>query len=146
MALLRRFKMDKLVRDTAPLMLEKKGARVSTHVLPFEERRHHLMLKLTEEVEELSSALTLEDFQEEIADLLEVFAALVSSWGVEMKTIEKIRLQKREERGGFDKGIFMEFVEVETSDDLHPIIQYCLANPKAYPEISIVPPSAANEG
>jgi len=142
---LRRFKMDKLVRDRAPIMLEKKGARVATHVLPFEERRHHLMLKLREEVEELSSALTLEDFQEEMADLLEVYAALVSCWGVEMKTIEELRLKKREERGGFDKGIFMEFVEVETSDNLHPIIQYCLANPNAYPEVSISSPTATNE-
>lgn len=136
MSLLRRFKMDKLVRDKAPLMLEKKGARVVMHTLPSEEHIHHLVLKLKEETEELSSALTPEDFQEEMADILEVLAALSKCWGVEMTVIEEKRLQKREERGGFETGLFVEFVEVETSDASHPILQYCLANPRAYPEIS----------
>ncbi|MBI2706768.1 MAG: nucleoside triphosphate pyrophosphohydrolase [Proteobacteria bacterium] len=142
MAPRRRFKMGKLVRDKAPLLLERKGARVSTHLLPVEEHLHHLQLKLREEAEELSSALTPEDFQDEMADILEVLTALAGCWRIEMKTIEQTRLQKREERGGFEKGTFMEFVEVETSDNFHPVLQYCLANPKAYPEIPISPHSS----
>jgi predicted house-cleaning noncanonical NTP pyrophosphatase (MazG superfamily) len=118
-------------------MLERKGARVVMHTLPPEEHIHHLLLKLREETEELSSALTSEDFQEEMADILEVLSALSKRWGVEMPAIEEKRLQKHEDRGGFETGTFVEFVEVETSDASHPILQYCLANPKAYPEISL---------
>ncbi len=142
MILRRRFKMDKLVRDKAPLMLERKGARVSKHVLPVEEHLYHLKLKLMEEAEELSSALTPEDVQEELADLLEILATLARCYEIKMETIEQLRLQKREERGGFDEGTFVEFVEVDTSDNFHPIVQYCLANPKAYPEVPTFPHSS----
>jgi len=48
---------------------------------------------------------------EELADILEVIQALTSDLGVDSSKLAKIRQQKRNERGGFDKRIFLINVE-----------------------------------
>ncbi len=96
----------------------------------------HLKLKLKEEAEEVCKAENPKELKEEIADVLEVLYALSKKFGLRWEHIEKERLQKRDNRGGFKKGTFVEFVEVDSFDDSHPIVQHCLENPDKYPEIS----------
>jgi predicted house-cleaning noncanonical NTP pyrophosphatase (MazG superfamily) len=134
---LRRFKMDSLVREKMPSRIKKLGGRVQLRRLDSETYPQYLKLKLKEEVEEVCNAETPKDIKEEIADVLEVIYTLAKSYGLQLDHIEQTRLQKRKERGGFNKGIFAEYVEVDTEedDDEHPIVQYCLEDPKKYPEI-----------
>ena len=131
----RRFKIGTLVRDKMPERIEKLGGYVNFQHLDADGYLQHLRLKLKEEAEELCKAATPKEIQEEIADVLEVLQAFAKKNGLKWVHIEKKRLQKRDERGGFKRGTFVEFVEVEAFDDSHPIVQYCLANPEDYPEI-----------
>ena len=131
----RRFKIGTLVRDKMPERIQKLGGYVSAYNLDPDAHVHYLKLKLKEEAEEVCKAETPRELKEEMADVLEVLYALSKKFGLRWEHIEKERLQKREGRGGFKKGTVVEFVEVESFDNSHPIVQYCLANPEAYPEI-----------
>lgn len=135
MAPLRRFKIGQLVRNKVPSRIQKLGGRVEIHSLDSEAYLHHLRLKLREETEEVLAATTPKDIKEELADILEVLQALATSYGLQWEHVEKKRLQKQEERGGFKKAVFAEFVEVEAADDSHPVVKYCLSCSEKYPEI-----------
>lgn len=132
---MRRFKIENLVRDRMPERIQKLGGYATARILTSDEHLEQLKCKLKEEAEEVCNATDLKELKEEIADVMEVLYALAKKHGLRFDHIEQTRLQKREERGGFKRGTFVEFVEVETDDESHPIIQYCLANPQAYPEI-----------
>ncbi|OJW51765.1 MAG: hypothetical protein BGO67_05470 [Alphaproteobacteria bacterium 41-28] len=131
----RRFKVATLVRDKMPDRIQQLGGSVEMHLLDPEDHINYLKLKLKEEAEEVCQADNPKELKEEMADVLEVLYALSKKFGLRWEHIEKERLQKRDNRGGFKKGTFVEFVEVESFDDSHPLIQYCLANPDKYPEI-----------
>jgi predicted house-cleaning noncanonical NTP pyrophosphatase (MazG superfamily) len=131
----RSFRIEALVRDKMPQRIKKLGGYVGTYPLDSKDYSHHLQLKLREEIEEVIAATTAKDIKEEIADVLEVLHAIAQTHGLQWEHVEKKRMQKKEERGGFKKGIFAEFVEVEAEDDSHPIIEYCLSRPQEYPEI-----------
>jgi predicted house-cleaning noncanonical NTP pyrophosphatase (MazG superfamily) len=130
------FQIEALVRDKMPQRLRKLGGYVGVHYLDPKDLRHHLKLKLKEEVDEVLAATTPKDIKEEIADVLEVLYSLAKTYDFQIDHLEKKRIQKYNERGGFKKGIFAEFVEVEDCDDSHPVVQYCLSNPEKYPEIN----------
>lgn len=131
----RRFKMETLVRDKMPKRLEKLGVFVEGYPLNSKDLLDHLKLKLQEEVDEVLSATTAKDIKEEIADVMEVLYSIAKYYGLQIEHLEKKRIQKQAERGGFTKGLFVEFVEVEESGDSHPVIEYCLSQPEKYPEI-----------
>ena len=135
MILTRRFKVEKLVRDKMPKRMQKLGGRVEIHYLDSQSYLRQLKLKLLEEAEELLASSTPKDIKEEIADVLEVLHAIAKCHGLQFEHIEKKRIQKQQERGGFEKAIFVETVEVDVLEDSHPILEYCLANPEEYPEI-----------
>ena len=132
----RRFRMETLVRDKMPKRLGKLGVYVEGHSLHPKDHIDHLKLKLQEEVDEVINAVTPKEIKEEIADVLEVLYTIAKYYNLQIEHLEKKRLQKQGERGGFSKGLFVEFVEVEDSEDSHPVIEYCLAQPDKYPEIT----------
>ena len=47
---------------------------------------------------------------EELADLLEVMSAVAAARGSSIEEVEKIRVRKKEKRGGFEKRILLETV------------------------------------
>ena len=47
---------------------------------------------------------------EELADLLEVMSAVAAARGSSLDEVERIRLGKKEKRGGFEKKILLETV------------------------------------
>lgn len=63
-----------------------------------------LLLKLHEEIEEIAGAAT---DPEEYADLLEALLELARMNRVSWTSIEQALLKKREERGGFRRGMVM---------------------------------------
>jgi len=132
----RRFKMQTLVRDKMPKRLGKLDVFVEGYSLNSKDLIDHLKLKLEEEVEEVLCASTAKDIKEEIADVMEVLYAIAKYYGLQIEHLEKKRLQKQAEKGGFTKGLFVEFVEVEDSEESHPVIEFCLAQPDKYPEIT----------
>ena len=131
----RRFRMETLVRDKMPKRLEKLGVFVEGYPLNSKDLLDHLKLKLQEEVDEVLNATTAKDIKEEIADVMEVLYSIAKYYGLQTEHLEKKRIQKQAERGGFTKGLFVEFVEVDDSDEPHPVIEYCLSQPDKYPEI-----------
>ena len=95
---------NKLVRDAIPEIIERKGGTAHTHSVVGQEYEDLLFQKLIEESEELLSDRNAE----EIADVLEVLVACAKAVGVEWPEIERLRQVKRDERGGFDRGIVLE--------------------------------------
>lgn len=102
---------NKLVRDKIPEIIEAKGKEVSTTILSNEEYIKELKTKCLEEVDEYMKATTNEEAKEELADVLEVLHAIAKTHGSSMEEIERIRLRKKQERGGFQERIFLIDVE-----------------------------------
>lgn len=99
---------NKLVRDKIPEMLFEKKIQCITRLLGKEEEYAALRSKLKEEVDEFFRAHTREEKVEELADILEVLFALSERLDCPLLDLEKIRQSKKEKRGGFSKGIFLE--------------------------------------
>ena len=98
---------NKIVRDRIPEIIENNGLRAVCRIPEKEEIIRGLEAKLTEELTEY-----LEDHSlEEMADLLEVMHGILHHRGVSWDDLERIRLEKREKRGGFEQGIYLEATE-----------------------------------
>lgn len=98
---------DKLIRDRIPEIIAANGKHCKTRILSEDEMHKHLVGKLQEEVDELCKQPCVE----EIADIIEVLMALAKQLGSSMDEVEQVRLCKYAERGGFEKRLFLEYVE-----------------------------------
>ena len=105
--LMERKVFNKLVRDKIPEMLEKNGGDPETEILNDEKYKICLYEKLKEEYEETVNSYSKENLAEELADLLEVMISISKINGINFAEIEKIRLTKKEKRGGFDSKILL---------------------------------------
>lgn len=76
-------------------------------------REHAIQIKrkLVEELREYQETSNNEDAIEELADLLELIYAVLPLHGSSMEKLEKVRVEKREKRGGFEKGYFLTEVQ-----------------------------------
>ena len=92
---------NKLVRDKISDILDAKGISYEKRVADSGEYKNELIKKLGEEVAEFSEAGAVE----ELADVLEVVAALKKL--PEYETVEEVRQQKFDERGGFEARIIL---------------------------------------
>ncbi len=98
---------NKLIRDNNVKIMQDKGCRVTYEILDDKRYGEELDKKLKEEVEEY-----LDDYSiEEMADVMEVIYAILKYRGVSMEEVEKIRKQKRDRKGAFEKKIFLKDVE-----------------------------------
>ncbi|MEU6741999.1 nucleoside triphosphate pyrophosphohydrolase [Streptosporangium sandarakinum] len=98
--------MGKLVRDKIPDIIRQSGEEPVITVLDDIDYRSALLTKLFEEATELGEA-SLSDVAEEIADVYEVLRALAMVNGHDWSAIEKVAAGKREERGGFDRRLYL---------------------------------------
>ncbi|MBD3363006.1 phosphoribosyl-ATP pyrophosphohydrolase [Candidatus Dojkabacteria bacterium] len=96
---------QKLVRDKIPEIIRgETGKEPKIHIAKEREFKNELKKKLLEEVDEF-----FEDFQpEELADILEVLIKFSKVIGTDLKDIERIRMNKKKNRGGFEKRIILE--------------------------------------
>lgn len=90
----------KLVRDKIPDIIRETGAEPDVTVAMGSVYLELLGRKMGEELEEYME----EPSYEEAADMLEVFRALVAYHGLDLDEIERVRVQKHLERGGFESG------------------------------------------
>lgn len=102
---------NKLVRDQIPQVIEKSGSNFATRVLEKPEHLKEIKNKLFEEVKEYSDTDNRQDALEELADILELIHATLPIHQATFEELEKIRIAKKEKRGGFKEGIFL--IEVE---------------------------------
>lgn len=129
----RRFRVEKLIRDRLPQMMRDQGLTVFDRRMETGEFVARLKEKLIEEAREAAASDTREELVEELADLAEVITALTATAEITPDEIEAVRLKKRAERGGFDERMFNAAVE---APDGAPAIEYYLARPLQYPEIT----------
>ncbi len=98
---------NKLVRDKITDIIEADGRIAKYRILDNNEYRQELNLKLQEEVTEY-----LDDNNvEELADIVEVIYGILNSMDITIDEFEKVRIKKQEERGTFNKKIYLEEAE-----------------------------------
>jgi predicted house-cleaning noncanonical NTP pyrophosphatase (MazG superfamily) len=126
-----RFKVDKLIRDKLPAMMEGQGLTVFARRLDDAEFVQRLKAKLIEEATEASAAGARAELIDELADVREVMLALAEISGIGEDEIEARRIAKRAERGGFDERIHNAAVEGDAGS---VGAAYYLARPGQYPQ------------
>lgn len=126
------FKVEKLIRDKIPAILESKGIVVHAKTMDDKEFISKLKDKLLEETREVLEADNPDELCEELADVLEVVHALSNVNGLTMQQIEQSRLKKREIKGGFENRIYNSSIDIEENNQS---ISYYLNKPHQYPEV-----------
>ena len=100
---------NKLVRDKIPEIIEASGKTCETEILDEGEYLRMVDAKLDEELAEYHQDQNLE----ELADLLEVIRAAAVARGYTLEDLERVRAEKYEARGGFEKKILLKSVTSE---------------------------------
>jgi len=109
---------NKLVRDNIPDIISASGKHPVICSVPSGEILNHLDQKLSEESQEY-----FEDHSvEELADILEVLHGIAFHKGISWDEVESVRLDKRKERGGFEKGVFLTEVREYATTGPAPVI------------------------
>ena len=96
-------KYNKAIRDKIPEIIQKDGHSCNVETLSDEQFLEHLEKKISEEVAEYQN----DKNPEELADILEVIYRVAQLRGVSKEELEKIRIKKSKERGGFEKNLFL---------------------------------------
>lgn len=99
---------DKLVRDKIPEIIKASGKRAVTRIAGEEEYLDRLRTKLVEEMEEYRASGDVE----ELADIVEVVAALARASGSSLEDVLELAAAKRAARGGFKERAALMSVEV----------------------------------
>ena len=94
---------NKAIRDKIPEIIKESGGKYEVKTLSDEEFLVELDKKLDEELKEYDESKSVE----ELADIVEVIQKIVKLRGVDLNAFEKIRLEKVEKRGGFEKNLFL---------------------------------------
>lgn len=94
---------EKLVRDRIPEIIESTGSTCKIGTLDDGEYIRALDEKLREELDEYLTDGSIE----ELADLLEVVRASAIARGYTLDELEAVRSHKAQERGGFEKRIWL---------------------------------------
>lgn len=108
------YKYNKLVRDKIPQNIEALGKRCDYYVLNEEEYKKELDKKLLEEANEFIA----DHSTEEMADLIEVVEAIKKSHNLKNEEIEKVRLEKKAKKGGFEEKLYLVEVEEEVGNEI----------------------------
>ena len=99
---------NKAIRDKIPEIIQKDGHSCNVETLSDEKFLEQLEKKLSEELAEYQN----EKNPEELADILEVIYRVAQLKGVSKEELEKVRIKKSEQRGGFEKNLFL----IDTSE------------------------------
>ena len=94
---------NKAIRDKIPEIIQKDGFSCNIKDLSDEEFLVEIEKKLSEEVKEYQN----DKNPEELADILEVIYRIAKLKGISKEQLEKIRLDKVEKRGSFEKNLFL---------------------------------------
>jgi len=127
-----KFLCNKLGRDKGLEGFKAQGITPQYRILEGNELCQALKHKLFEESGEVRDASNKQEVIAEMADVLEVIDGLCKAYGISIQEIEQIKNEKYRERGGFEKGLYIETLEME---DGNPKVRHFRASPDKYPEI-----------
>lgn len=96
-------KMNKLVRDNIPDIIEQQGDKPDFVILDSLDYYNELKKKLTEELTEFN----ISDDVLELCDLVEVISAILDYKNISNKEFEEMRLKKNKINGKFENKIFL---------------------------------------
>ncbi len=100
---------NKLVRDRIPEIIQGDAKSCTVRTLDPAAYRQALLEKLVEEAQEVRQTEgDREELVKELADVYEVIDALVKEFDLSREEIESVQKEKREQRGGFEKKLFLE--------------------------------------
>jgi len=102
-------KFNKVIRDKIPEIIQKDGYTCNIQTLSDEKFLVEIEKKLSEEVTEYQNDKNLE----ELADILEVIYRIAQLKGISKEELEKIRVKKLQDKGGFEKNLFL----IDTSEE-----------------------------
>lgn len=102
---------NKLVRDKILEIIEAGGSNYNSRILEPQELLTEVKEKMIEEAKEFKDANSDQDSIEELADILELVHAALNVMDVTYEELDLIRKQKKDKRGGFEKGIYLIDVE-----------------------------------
>jgi len=102
---------NKLIRDRIPEIIEASGKSYEVRKLDATAYKQRLREKLLEEGHEVLEAANKATLVEELADVLEVFEAMLKAEGLSLDEVKDKQLTKRQERGGFEGGLELLWVE-----------------------------------
>jgi predicted house-cleaning noncanonical NTP pyrophosphatase (MazG superfamily) len=100
---------NKAIRDKIPEIIQKDGHTCNVQTLSDEKFIIEIEKKLSEEVTEYQN----DKNPEELADILEVVYRIAQLKGISKQELEKIRIKKLQDRGGFVNNLFL----IDTSKD-----------------------------
>lgn len=102
---------NKLVRDKIPEIIRQNKAEPKTRILEQAEYLKELFRKLGEEVKEAVKAKNdKQALMKEIGDVYEVIGAIMDYYKIDREEVIKLKNERKIERGGFKKRIFLESV------------------------------------
>jgi len=104
---------NKLIRDKIPEIMTAHKVKFKVSKLNGKQFSKALKNKLLEETIELKDAKTKDELLNELADVLEVFEAILKDDKISIKDVVKKQKKKRVERGGFDKKLFLKYIDKE---------------------------------
>lgn len=115
---MRKFKMNKLVRDKIVEKIEKGGNKVDMVILKDKEYIEELKTKLKEELTELDEVKfdDKENFKNELADIQSLINCLLKVNNISKKDLLEFQKEKYDKMGGFDKRIFVKKVDLQDDD------------------------------
>ena len=102
---------NKLIRDKIPEIIQKDNAIPKVSILDDEQFSLALKEKLIEEAKELLEAKTQEEILNELSDVLELVESIAVNNKLIIAEVEKQKLARKEKRGGFEKKLFLEYVD-----------------------------------
>jgi predicted house-cleaning noncanonical NTP pyrophosphatase (MazG superfamily) len=126
-----KFKFGKLVRDKIVDRQIASGAKPQYRMLNEAEHKVALVEKIIEEAHEILQAGEAE-VAAEIADVQQAIDDLKEKFGLSAADIASAQTAKNDKNGAFKKGIYVEHVEVDDSDEW---VDYYKKNADRYPEI-----------
>ena len=126
-----KFRCNKLGRDKGLEGFKAEGITPRHKFLSGQELCHELKHKLIEESQEVNEAQNISDVTVELADVLEVIDGLCKAYGIDKKELMRVKKEKREERGGFETGYYVEYVEMPEDNTR---VKHFRASPDKYPE------------
>jgi predicted house-cleaning noncanonical NTP pyrophosphatase (MazG superfamily) len=126
-----KFKFNKLVRDKIIEHQLASGAVSAYRQLNPDEHRRELINKIIEEAQEILQAKP-EEVAMEIADVQQALDDLKEKYGLTSGDIAAAQLAKNEKNGAFKKGIFVDYVEVDSDSEW---ANYYRDHADRYPEI-----------
>ena len=101
-----KFYHKKLIRDKIPEIIEADDGKYEVRVMEEDEFKKELRQKLIEEGEEVIKA-EKSKLGKELADVLELIKSIAESEDISFELVEEKQKQRREERGGFKKKLFL---------------------------------------